>query len=386
MSLTRNLAVNVLAICLGCNCAHAQPAELNQRAPVVNDASQWPLFRGNVEGQGIAAARLPETPQVLWRFKALDTTFEATAVIAGDTVFVGDGDRAFHALSLSDGKPRWSIPVDQGFQSAAAVRDGRVYVGDAAGIFHCFDVKDGRELWRFETGAAINSSPTLYEDSVLFGSQDGSLYRLRGADGNRVWKYSIKAEGGIQSSPTLSGRRVMFAGCDGQLHVIDVVTGEKVSTLALQDMTLSSAAIVGSSAYLATQNGEFLAIDWQKPAILWRYRNKQNDAGYRSSAAASTDWVITSGRNKIVERLSTGGQPVWSFSTAGRIDSSPVVAGERVYFGSADGRVYGVTLDTGQRTWKYDTGGAITASPSIAQDRLVIGNENGVLFCFGAPK
>jgi outer membrane protein assembly factor BamB len=59
------------------------------------------------------------------------------------------------------------------------------------------------------------------------------------------------------------------------------------------------------------------------------------------------------------------------------------VAGQRVYFGSADGRVYALALDSGDLVWKHDTGGGISASPAVAQGRLVIGNENGVLYCFG---
>ena len=353
-----------------------------QPAPL--ETSNWPLFRGNAEGQGVAQTSLPDKPQLLWKFKPGNTTFDATAVIVGDTVYVGDGDRAFHALALADGKPRWSTPIDQGFVSAAAVRDGRVYVGDAGGVFHCFDSASGRELWRFATAGEINSSPNLFEDSVIFGSQDGSLYRLRGKTGELIWKYSIQADGGIQSSPTLSGGRVLFAGCDGSLHVLDVATGKKISSLSFLDMTLATAAISGPTAFFGTEGGVFLGVNWQESKVLWKYQNPRSDAGYRSSAAVSADWVIIGGRSKAVQRLKpVDGEVVWSFSTAGRVDSSPVVAGERVYFGSADGRVYGLALDTGRPVWKHDTGGGVKASPALAQRRLIIGNENGVLYCFG---
>jgi outer membrane protein assembly factor BamB len=36
------------------------------------------------------------------------------------------------------------------------------------------------------------------------------------------------------------------------------------------------------------------------------------------------------------------GEKVWEYNTDGRIMSSPVVAGDTVYFGSNDGKVYAI--------------------------------------------
>ena len=61
----------------------------------------------------------------------------------------------------------------------------------------------------------------------------------------------------------------------------------------------------------------------------------------------------------------------------------PVIVDDRVFVGSADGRIYGLDLKTGEKVWSYDAGAAFSASPAVAQGRLVIGNEEGVLYCFG---
>jgi outer membrane protein assembly factor BamB len=45
------------------------------------------------------------------------------------------------------------------------------------------------------------------------------------------------------------------------------------------------------------------------------------------------------------------GSPQWSFHAGGRIDSPPTVVGNTLYFGSADGWLYRLTLD-GQLIWK----------------------------------
>ena len=68
---------------------------------------------------------------------------------------------------------------------------------------------------------------------------------------------------------------------------------------------------------------------------------------------------------------------------AARVDSSPAVAGGRVYVGSSDGRLYVLDVASGQKQWEFDAGAALTASPAIAAGRVVIGSTDGVLYCFG---
>ena len=66
------------------------------------------------------------------------------------------------------------------------------------------------------------------------------------------------------------------------------------------------------------------------------------------------------------------------------MDSSPAIAGERVYVGSNDGRFYVLDLATGKKVWEFEAGAPLSASPAIAAGRIVIGSQDGKLYCFGA--
>ena len=77
------------------------------------------------------------------------------------------------------------------------------------------------------------------------------------------------------------------------------------------------------------------------------------------------------------------GKPIWTFTTRARVDSSPVVAGSRVYVGSNDGKLYVLDLKTGKSVFEFEAGGPLSASPAIASGRLVIGSQDGKLFCLG---
>ena len=65
------------------------------------------------------------------------------------------------------------------------------------------------------------------------------------------------------------------------------------------------------------------------------------------------------------------------------MDSSPVIAGGRVYVGSSDGKLYVLDLETGKRLSDFDAGSAITTSPAIAGGRIIIGSQDGVIYALG---
>ena len=77
------------------------------------------------------------------------------------------------------------------------------------------------------------------------------------------------------------------------------------------------------------------------------------------------------------------GQLAWEFATRQRVDSAPVIAGDRVYAAAGDGRLYALDLATGKEIWQLETGGGFTGSPAVSAQRLVIASDDGVVYCFG---
>ncbi len=358
----------------------------------------WPVFRGTPAADGVADSALPKRPQLLWKFSAKNadgkkTAFESTAAISGGVVYIGDADSHFYAIDLASGEQLWKITSEAGFTASAAVRDGRVFIGDNDGTFYCLDAKDGKVLWKHATEMQINSSANFFEESVIVGSQDGTLHRFAIDDGRILWKYLVPVEGGIQCSPSISEGRTFVAGCDAKFHVISLANGKSESVIEIGGPALATPALSGKLAFCGTHSGELLAIDWQKPEILWRYEHSRRRTEYRSSPALSDKLVILGGRNKLVEAIDrTTGKPVWSFRTKGRVDSSPVIVGNRVFVGSGDGRLYAINLGSdngnednngGESDWEYDAGSGFYASPAVAENRLIIGNTDGLLYCFG---
>jgi FOG: WD40-like repeat len=56
----------------------------------------------------------------------------------------------------------------------------------------------------------------------------------------------------------------------------------------------------------------------------------------------------------------------WQFQAKAQILSSPTVAGNTVYFGSNDHRLYAVDLETGAKKWEFKTDGRVASSPAVS--------------------
>jgi len=108
-------------------------------------------------------------------------------------------------------------------------------------------------------------------------------------------------------------------------------------------------------------------------------------AAFVASAAVNDGAVVLADRDSAVYCLCPEtGQQRWVFRTRGGVDSSPVIVGDRVFFGCNDGNVYGVSMADGQEVWRFRAGGPVSASPAVGQGRLVIGAEDGAVYCIGA--
>jgi len=62
--------------------------------------------------------------------------------------------------------------------------------------------------------------------------------------------------------------------------------------------------------------------------------------------------------------------------------STPAVAGDVVYVGSADGHMYGLDLFTGTVLWDFDFGTPVSSSPALSGNMLFVGASDGHLYAF----
>jgi outer membrane protein assembly factor BamB len=363
--------------------ALAGDAETKSKGSSDGSGAGWTSFRGNPTQTGVATFELPAELQKRWTFPTKDAIEGAPAIQDG-TVFIGSFDGFLYAIDLKTGNEKWKFKAG-GFKAAPALRDKKVYIGDIDGMFFCLDAASGEKLWSFETKGEIDSSANFTGENILFGSGDEMLYCLS-KEGKKLWTFKVPG-GPVLASPAVVKDRTFVSGCDSTLHIIDVKNGEELASLELNGQTGATPAVIGDSLYVGTMGNQFLALDWKKPEKRWAFEAEERPSPFYSSAAATDALILVGSRDKYFYALDRKtGKPAWTFKTGGQVDSSPIVSGKRVYFGSLDRNLYVIDLEKGTLVQKIGLDSRVPGSPAAAEGCLVIGTEKGTVYCFEGKK
>jgi outer membrane protein assembly factor BamB len=263
--------------------------------------------------------------------------------------------------------------------------DGRVFIGDTDGVFHAVDARAGKKLWTYETQDQIISSAACVGARVLAGSYDDNLYCFDAVSGKVLWRFETDAP--VHCSPCLTAGQALIAGCDGFLRAIRVRTGAESFHVDIGGNIAATPAYADGRAYVGSYDGRMLCVDLSEKRIVWTEGEDDDPAAFYASAAVRGRAVVFAGRDNILRRLDIGdGSEVWAFDARSPMDSSPVIAGDRVFVGCNAGQLFAVGLNDGEMKWSFDAGAKITASPAAAAGRLVIGTHDGAVYCFGKGK
>jgi outer membrane protein assembly factor BamB len=355
-------------------------------------AADWPVFRGNPQQDGVSPEKLPDKLVELWKVTTGESV-EGTPAIADGVVYVGSLDQHVYALGLKDGTEKWKFKAGP-FKTPVGVHKGKIYVGDQDGAFFCLSAA-GKELWKFATenevtsGASFASLPraagelTVADDLIIFGCGDESLYCLDAA-GKKRWQFRVPG-GPVMATPPVADGRTFASGCDSKLHFVDLATGKESAAIDLDGQTAATPALRGDMLYVGTMSNQVLAIDVKKKELTWSFESEKRKQPFYASAAVTDKLVVAGSRDKRVYAIDrANGKEVWNFVTEGRIEGSPVVAGDRVYVGSTDKNLYVIELATGKELQRVTLDESILGSPAVANGRLVIGTTKGTVYCFGA--
>jgi outer membrane protein assembly factor BamB len=355
---------------------------------LVLPAADWPVFRGDAHMTGVGDAKLPDQLEVRWKFqtgegKKVDSIESAPAVVGG-VVYVSSLDKHLYAIDLATGKQKWKTKLSY-MKASPAVKNGRVYVGDLGGMFYCVSAADGKVVWKFDTGGAeIQASANFHGDNILFGSHDSNLYCLS-PDGKKAWATPV--DGPINAGTAVVGDRAFATGCsDGILHVIDAKSGKELGNIDLVGQSVATAAVVGDRLYASMVSNQVVAADLKTMKKVWTFEPAKRAQPFHSSPAVAHGIVVAGSRDKKVYALDAAtGAEKWNVETAGQVDASPVIVGDRVYVGSLseDGNFYVFDLKTGRKLQQLELEAPVGGSVGVGPDCILVGTDKGVVYCLG---
>lgn len=76
--------------------------------------------------------------------------------------------------------------------------------------------------------------------------------------------------------------------------------------------------------------------------------------------------------------------PREGYETTGAIVGNLSIADDAIYIGSSDGKVYALDAATGDRRWDFETSGKIWTSPAIGDRTVYVGNHDGNFYALAS--
>ncbi len=272
----------------------------------------------------------------------------SSPVVANGAVYFGSGDGNVYALDSSTGSLKWKFQTGDVVHASPAVADGLVFIGSWDTYFYALDANTGTEKWKFKTGEdpalhnqiGIQSSAAVADGIVYFGCRDSKLYALDAHTGAKVWIVDNKGSWVI-GSPAIHDGKVFFTTSDsGLFHAVDAHSGSELFSLSFKWPMFSSPAAAGNLVYIGSHEGKLLAIDVAARKAAWVF---QTDASRQNGPALTTpegqpNYSVAM-PSMFFDDVVSGIQRMMS---VGAILSSPVVVGDAIYVGSADGYLYAI--------------------------------------------
>jgi outer membrane protein assembly factor BamB len=349
----------------------------------------WPTFRGDNARSGRASPPISDQPRVLWRAE-LGGSVDGSPVIADGRVFVGTSEGTLAALEAASGKRLWRCQLEGAICSAAAVAEGCLVVGTARGFLYCFGL-DGQLRWRLHAWDAIVASPLVEGGVCVWGSMDGLLHATRLRDGTVLWERELA--GGVSAAAAGAGETVYVGDEGGTVWALGREDG-KVRWKRETGCPVMAAAVLAGDTLLVPLVSPtrlappkipyLLALDPGSGAVRWQLVEARSVFATPLVGPVGAIYISVEGylsETFLRCQAFDGSQQLWQQRLGGVVDSSPVLAGERLYFGAHDGCLYIAHSATGAVLARIQLAHKIYSSPAVDEGRLYIGADDGFLYC-----
>jgi eukaryotic-like serine/threonine-protein kinase len=236
-------------------------------------------------------------------------------------------------------------------------------------------------IWSFQVEDAVRSSPLMVNGMVLVGSYDNNLWALDAKDGTMKWKCAT--EGGIGSSPGYNGGIVFIGSSDQRLHAIDIRTGKRSWTFKTEGKIFTRPHAALGLVFFGSDDGKMYAV---KPGPtsgkeMWVY-NVMNPI--RSSPIVEGERLFFGCDGGEFLCLSVSGDATWRFQTRRRIMSTPTIHEGIVYIGSDDWYLYALDIEQGYPIWRTRTKGPVVSSPAYSDGKVFFGSADGFFYALDA--
>ena len=376
------------------------------RRPIVRLGQDWTNLAGNPAHTGVAENLSPAL-EPAWMTNIGASVFMSSPLVADGKVFVASvdenlkGEAYVYALEAATGKLLWKYQTRNSVKNTIVIDRNRVFAQDAEGYLYAIHSKDGKLSW--EKKLAVAGLPVLVDglvaaDGVVYAGAGKGLCALTSDEGKVLWQNTAWNQGEGTTMTGALGNGVLVTGAQWRgLYGTDAATGKKLWQAEKDGLRNrgASAAIHGNFMYLISQKSLFILETKTGKIIVRKELPFEVDV---TSTPLLTDKMIVFGTSAsgLVALDRETLEPVWQVKTgealvytapytrqpAATVETSPVLAGNVIYVGASDGKVYGVNKDSGEIVWQFNAGAPVFSSVAISGNTLIVADFSGNVCAF----
>jgi outer membrane protein assembly factor BamB len=291
-----------------------------------------------------------------------DSVISGGIAAEGDTIYVAAGYDEVVAVDAVKGEIKWRAPLNSPSRAAPSVSNGRVFVTTLNNTLYAFDTTNGEVLWEFagmgrSTGLVGAASPALSGEFVVPAFSSGEIYALRANNGSIAWSDNLSntlrlggltALSDIRGLPVIENNTAYAVSFGGKMAAIDMTTGARVWQRDIA--SAKTPWVVGNRVFLISTNGQIVSLDKKTGSVVW----VSQLARFKDTADKT-------------------GAIFWT---------GPILAGDRLFAFSSDGRVAEVHPEQGTLIREWSSRSDVRISPVIAGGTLYILGEDGTLSAY----
>ncbi|MGB0647253.1 MAG: PQQ-binding-like beta-propeller repeat protein [Bradymonadia bacterium] len=366
------------------------------------------MFRGNPSHTQYGVGPAPSDFSVRWSYRMKDfhtrlrgrritwkgTGWTGQAVAVGDFIYVGSVGRGLYAFEANTGRLRWRTEGGRMFKSSPCYYKGHLYIGNTDNLFRCVDASTGVVKWALDMGADCDSSPCVVNNRLYVGGESGHARCIDPDSGAVLWESYLGATGpgtppgsnGCEASPAVQGDELFIANYDGTLFCLDSNTGLTKWSASTLDDTDASPVVTERFVYIASENKSSHVFCFDRHNAgkeVWRF--SKNTYGFWSTPAIAGNDLFIGGQDDRLYALDRHtGALRWTFKADAAIWSSPAVSGDAIVFGSYDHYLYSIDRNSGSLITKIKLDGRCISTPIIYRKCIYVGTATGTFYCIGA--
>ncbi len=304
---------------------------------------------------------------LLWQFKA-GAGIYSSPVVVEDYIYFGDNASNLYALSKQTGKLIWTTRAKGAIKSKPCVYNGLIIINDASGSIQAFDRQSADVVWSYEMDGEKTvdmwdyylSSPVVHNGIVYIGSGDQHIYALDAESGELVWKY--RTGGVVHASSVIHDGKVLIGSFDGYFYALDSITGEVVWTFKTvgdkyfpNGAIQKAACIYKDKVIFGSRDFNVYALDVSSGRGHWNYKERGSWVIATPLLVGDNLYLGTSDTHRFYCFNAENGAIDWQKGLNMRVYATAAVHGDRVYFACFNGKLYGVSRQTGELEFEFQT-------------------------------